>query len=427
MALHRKGVSFMLYEEFGEYSAAGAGIGFAPNGLQSLDLIEPRFRALYEDVAVGNKREDAQWVFFEGLLLEEGLGHGEEWYGNSSWGHPNFTRKSAHRKALLEIMTSFIPIDSVKFKKRLTGIEQQQHEVILTFADGEIAHASVLAGADGITSMVREHVLKPLYPEQVAPVYADAYCYRAVIPMAEAEEILGDLTDVAKFYFGKGRSAVTYRISRGEEFNFLLCVADEQGWKSPNDVTRKVTHEEMMSDFEGHGVDERFLQLLAKANPLRWGFFHHLHTSAYVNGRVALLGDSAHASLPFQAAGAAQGIEDALILSNLLAAITSVPDDSAALQPHIQAALYAYDSIRRPRAQRQLEQAAEVARMISFSDPETGSDMSKILPKLQQGRFDWLWFHDMEAEVRVALSRMQEVLSASNAVESTRGGARIPS
>ncbi|KAK3652856.1 hypothetical protein LTR56_004804 [Elasticomyces elasticus] len=422
MALHRKGVSFMLYEEFGEYSAAGAGIGFAPNGLQSLDLIEPRFRALYEDVAVGNKREDAQWVFFEGLLLEEGLGQGEEWYGNSSWGHPNFTRKSAHRKALLEIMTSFIPAESVKFNKRLTDIEQQQDKVTLTFADGEIAHASVLAGADGITSMVREHVLKPFYPEQVAPVYADAYYYRAIIPMAEAVEIMGDLTDVAKFYFGKGRSAVTYRISRGEEFNFLLCVADEQGWKSANEVTRKVTHEEMMSDFEGHGVDKRFLQLLAKANPIRWGFFHHLHTSTYVNGRVALLGDSAHASLPFQAAGAAQGIEDALILSNLLATITSAPDESAALQQHIQAALYTYDAIRRPRAQRQLEQAAEVARMISFSDPETGSDMSKILPKLQQGRFDWLWFHDMEAEVRDALSKMQEVLNASKFIGSTTVG-----
>ncbi|KAK4891403.1 hypothetical protein LTR27_010057 [Elasticomyces elasticus] len=310
-------------------------------------------------------------------------------------------------------MTSFIPIDSVKFNKRLTGIEQEQHDVILTFADGEIAHASVLAGADGITSMVREHVLKPIYPEQVAPVYADAYCYRAVIPMAEAEEIMGDLTDVAKFYFGKGRSAVTYRISRGEEFNFLLCVADEQGWKSPNDVTRKVTHEEMMSDFEGHGVDERFLQLLAKANPVQWGFFHHLHTSTYVNGRVALLGDSAHASLPFQAAGAAQGIEDALILSNLLAAVTS------AAETDMQAALHAYDSIRRPRAQRQLEQSAEVAGMIHFSDPKTGSDMRKILPKLQQGRFEWLWFHDMEADVRDALSTMQEVLSANKAAESS--------
>jgi salicylate hydroxylase len=47
-------------------------------------------------------------------------------------------------------------------------------------------------------------------------VFADAYCYRAVIPMQQAEEILGDLTDVAKFYFGYKRSAVTYRISGGE-------------------------------------------------------------------------------------------------------------------------------------------------------------------------------------------------------------------
>lgn len=113
-------------------------------------------------------------------------------------------------------MTSFIPRENVKFSKRLVHIEQQPSKVVLTFADGQVAEASVLAGADGIKSTVREHVLKPHFPEQVAPVYADAYCYRAVIPMAEAEAILGDLTDVAKFYFGHNRSAVTYRISGGE-------------------------------------------------------------------------------------------------------------------------------------------------------------------------------------------------------------------
>ena len=169
----------------------------------------------------------------------------------------------------------------------------------------------------------------------------------------------------------------------------------------------------MMSDFEGHAVDRRFLRLLAKANPIRWGFFHHLHTSTYVNGCVALLGDSAHASLPFQAAGAAQGVEDALILSNLLAAIPATTSESTATDTQLQAALHAYDSIRRPRAQKQLEQSAEVARMIHFSDPETGSDMSKILPKLQEGRFEWLWFHDMEAEVLAALSRMKQELGSS--------------
>ena len=113
-------------------------------------------------------------------------------------------------------MTSFIPLESVKFNKRLADIEQHPDKAVLRFADGEVAHASVLAGADGISSMVRKHVLEPMYPTQVDPVYADSYCYRAVIPMKQAEEILGDLTDVAKFYFGYERSAVTYRISGGE-------------------------------------------------------------------------------------------------------------------------------------------------------------------------------------------------------------------
>jgi hypothetical protein len=39
-----------------------------------MDAIEPRFRPMYEEICVGNKRSDAQDVFFEGMLLEEGLG-----------------------------------------------------------------------------------------------------------------------------------------------------------------------------------------------------------------------------------------------------------------------------------------------------------------------------------------------------------------
>lgn len=39
-----------------------------------MDLIEPGFRPRYEKICIGNKPADAQHVFFEGLLLEEGLG-----------------------------------------------------------------------------------------------------------------------------------------------------------------------------------------------------------------------------------------------------------------------------------------------------------------------------------------------------------------
>ncbi|KAI4643922.1 uncharacterized protein J4E79_011194 [Alternaria viburni] len=408
MALHKKCVPFTLYEDAKEFSAVGAGIGFAPNGMGAMDLIEPGFRALYEKICVGNKGADKQDIFFEGMLLSEGLGKDQAWYGKSAWGHPDFERKSAHRKTLLDIMTSFIPRQNVKFNKRLVNIEQLPSKLVLTFADGEVAEASILAGADGIKSTVREHVLKPQFPDQVAPVYADAYCYRAVFPMADAEAVLGDLTDVAKFYFGHKRCAVTYRISEGKEFNYLLCVTDGQRWKLDKAVTETVSHEAMMADFEGPGVDDRFRKLLAKASPIRWGFFHHLRTSTYYRGRVALLGDSAHASLPFQAAGAAQGVEDALVLSNILAELVKSSRQEADSDANIVAGLSAYDAVRRPRAQKQLEQAAEVARMLFFQHEEAGDDMSKILPRLQQGRFDWLWFHDVQGDVDEALSRMQK-------------------
>ncbi len=152
-----------------------------------------------------------------------------------------------------------------------------------------------------------------------------------------------------------------------QEFNFLLCVADDKPWALKNAVTEKITHEAMMADFQGRGVDNRFLRLLSMAKPIKWGFFHHRYTSTYYRDRVVLAGDSAHASLPFQAAGAAQGLEDALVLSNLLARIASTPDKDAALAPYIHAAFEGYDSVRRPRAQKQLEQAAEVGLMVYFN------------------------------------------------------------
>ena len=61
-----------------------------------MDLIEPAFRPRYEKICVGNKPANAQHVFFEGLLLEQGLGRNQPWCGDlkSAWGHPDFHRKS---------------------------------------------------------------------------------------------------------------------------------------------------------------------------------------------------------------------------------------------------------------------------------------------------------------------------------------------
>lgn len=174
----------------------------------------------------------------------------------------------------------------------------------------------------------------------------------------------------------------------------------------------------MMADFAGPGVDARFRALLVKAKPIKWGFFHHPLTSTYVRDRVLIMGDSAHASLPFQAAGAAQGVEDAVVLSNVLQELAQKHEANEAhdkvekngedLLKGAKRALEAYDEVRRPRAQKQLEQSAEVGRMIMFQHEEAGSDMETILPMLQKGRFEWLWFHNIEEDVQKAVSRLKE-------------------
>lgn len=135
-------------------------------------------------------------------------------------------QSQAHRRELLEILTSFIPVENVKFSKRLTKIGQNEKQAVLHFADGEIVRASVVVGADGIQSIVRDHVLRPLFPDEVEPIYAHSYAYRAVISMDEAKEILGDLTDTAKIYVGQDRNVVTYRITGGDvspDREALIC------------------------------------------------------------------------------------------------------------------------------------------------------------------------------------------------------------
>lgn len=191
-------------------------------------------------------------------------------------------------------------------------------------------------------------------------------------------------------------------------------MSDDRPWPLKDAVTQKVTYADMMSDFEGRGIDDSFIRLLSKAKPIRWGFFHHRSTSTYYRGRVVLVGDSAHASLPFQAAGAAQGLEDAVILSNLLADVAAASEKGVNLNQCVHAAFEGYDSVRRPRAEKQLIQAAEVSDMIYFQHPKAGSDMSKILPRLQQGRFDWLWFHNLDLDLQSALRRLREVLNENS-------------
>ena len=198
IGLTKRGVPCTVYDACEAFSAIGAGIGLGPNSLNAIDLLDPSFREKYNDAKTANERPEFKHSVFDALLAEEGFGANRGWH-RGLVGAPYFERSSAHRKALLEIMASFIPAGTVQFSKRAVSVEQVGDKVEIRFADSKTAVADAVIGADGIRGITRKAVLGERAPDLVQPKYTGMYIYRGVLPMADAKEILGEHAGDAKW------------------------------------------------------------------------------------------------------------------------------------------------------------------------------------------------------------------------------------
>lgn len=262
IALTRHGVPFTVYESAAAYATVGAGVGIGPNAMRAMDMIDERFRGEYDKVCIGNLSPEKEHVMMEAAMIENGLGANRGWQMRP-WGSQSYTRTAAHRKDLLDIMTTLMPEERVRFKKRIVGLTEVENKVELRFEDGDRIKVSAVIGCDGIKGFTRGHALSPQFEDQVLPKYAHQYAYRAILPIEDARQILGDLANDARMYFGKDVNLSTYIISQGREINVVGFVRDEEPWASSNRVTREVTRERMEADFRCRNVDERLIKLLA--------------------------------------------------------------------------------------------------------------------------------------------------------------------
>lgn len=83
-----------------------------------------------------------------------------------------------------------------------------------------------------------------------------------------------------------------------------------------------------------------------------------------------MMGDAAHAAMPFAGNGAAQALEDAAVLNALFAHVTSASQ--------VDKAFAAYDAVRRPRSQKVVEIARDFGRLYGYAIPEYGDDPVKM-------------------------------------------------
>jgi salicylate hydroxylase len=158
------------------------------------------------------------------------------------------------------------------------------------------------------------------------------------------------------------------------------------------------TREAMLESFEGW--DPKIIALLHCVEKTdMWGLFDHGKAPKYYNGRICMMGDAAHASTPHQGQGAGMAFEDAYILSQLIGHARTADD--------LEGSFRAFDAVRRPRTQRLVETSREAGRIWAFREAGIGDDIEKV-KRAAQGRQNWLWFEDLEGEIKEGKAMMAE-------------------
>lgn len=297
--LRQVGIDVAIYEQASSFMRIGAGIQQGPNALKvhrRLGL-EERLRAhsfrptltSYKDAETGNLR----WEKVQGDYFEK------------RYGAPHLL---LHRADLHEALASTIPDDIINRGKKLTGLSQDPDGVDLTFADGTMARADAVIGADGVHSIVREWMLgadKPRFTGRVA--------YRTTFP---AKLLNGLEIDGCTKWMAADRHIVIYYIN--PEFSEVYFVTSTpepefnvESWSSKGDM------DELRRLYEGFHPQVRAV-LAACPEAHKWALVERDPLPRWTEGRVALLGDACHPMTPYLAQGAGTAIEDAAVLSRCL-------------------------------------------------------------------------------------------------------------
>ncbi|KAL1869156.1 hypothetical protein Daus18300_005693 [Diaporthe australafricana] len=411
--LQARNIPFTIYERAPHSSAAagggGAGIGLSPNAERAMEQLAPGVRAAYERVANPNGEDYFQWV--DGLSREVVF---RLFVGEGCF-------RGCRRGDLLDGLMVDLPEGRVRFGKALrevvdAGVEGEEEEgggVRLLFEDGTEAVADAVIGCDGIRSQVRELLFGP----STAATYSTKYSFRALVPMAQARASLPEHMISTRFmYNGPGAHVITYPVANNTMLNTLAVVSDDSTgpWEAPegsrNPHVGRATLDDARAAFDGWHPDVRAVIDLLPQEMDKWAIFDMLenpvpryHGEGSPGGRVCLAGDAAHACGPHLGAGAGFGIEDALLLAELLRAVAGGVGGREGLA----AAFEVYSDVRHGRTQWLVRHTRDAVDLFQWRDRDLSRDPDRFGGEITW-RFHEIWNYDVGKMAQEAVQKLKE-------------------
>ncbi|MEU7553458.1 FAD-dependent oxidoreductase [Streptomyces sp. NPDC044571] len=302
LAVARQGHRVLVLERAPEFAEIGAGIQLAPNGLHALDRL-----GLGDAVRSTAVRMDAL-RFMDGVTGEHVVSMDLTERYRERFGNPYaVVHRAELHTTLLEACRAEEAVE-LRSAAGAAGYEQDANGVTVVLENGDRITGDALIGADGIHSAIRAQLVG-----DGAPRNSGITVYRAVIPMEQVPEELRHLTSVT-WWTGPGCHFVHYPIAGGKYLN-LAASSDNKATETHAGLP--ATQGDIRREFASLGEDAQRLLALGEGWK-SWVLVDRDPVDTWTDGRVALLGDAAHPMLHYVAQGACQGLEDAVILGDLL-------------------------------------------------------------------------------------------------------------
>lgn len=316
-ACKRKGMDVKVFEKVKKYEPFGGPIQLQCNAQGALDSICPDMaeKVMEKGTITGDR--------VNGLL--DGV--------SGEWFYRFDTRKPCHdnglpltlvlsRFELLDILSEGVGAENIEMGTVVTSYENKGDKVVATLADGREFEGDVLIGADGIRSKLRAQ-MRGEDPEKPPLAYAGYAVYTAVCKYSQPhrEPQYTDPNKVGyQVFLGPKQYFVSSDVGNGEQQYYAFLEVPAGGDDEFAKCEKWENYREMLMDrFKDWcpAVMER-LECTRPEDVERRDVNDLLPDPRWIDGRMALLGDSAHAVQPNLGQGGGQAIESAYVLADEL-------------------------------------------------------------------------------------------------------------